>query len=63
MHHLFELAGGVSAVLAGQAPVLLIDQLQLREALVDLPLERLQGKARSSFPGKSQDVDITRQER
>lgn len=63
MHHLFELAGGVGAVLAGQAPVLLIDQLQLREALVDLPLERLQGKVRSSFPGKSQDVDIIRQER
>lgn len=45
VHHLFELAGRVGAVLTGQATVLLIDQLQLREALVDLPLERLQGKA------------------
>lgn len=63
VHHLLELAGRVGAVLAGQAPVLLIDQLQLRQALVDLPLERLQGKARSSFPGNSQEVDITHQER
>lgn len=63
MHHVFELAGGVGAVLAGQAPVLLIDQLQLRQALMDLPLERLQGKERSSFPASSQDVEITHQER
>lgn len=63
VHHLFELAGRVGAVLARQAPVLLIDQLQLRQPLVDLPLERLQGKARSSLPGNSQDVGIIHQER
>lgn len=63
VHHVFELAGRVGAVLAGQAPVLLIDQLQLRQALVDLPLERLQGKERSSFPGNSQHVGIIHRER
>lgn len=50
MYHLLQLAGGVSAVLAGKAPVLLIDQLQLSEPLMDLPLECLQSKWRNSAP-------------
>lgn len=39
--HGFELAGSVSAVLPGQAAVLVIDQLQLGQPLVNLPLETL----------------------
>lgn len=41
MHHLFEATGGICAVLPRQAPVLLVDQLQLGQALVDLSLESL----------------------
>ena len=41
VHHLFELAGRVGAVLTGQAPVLLIDQLQLSQAFMHLSLESL----------------------
>ena len=40
--HLPQAAGGVGAVLPGQASVLLVDQLQLGQALVDLPLEGLE---------------------
>lgn len=39
--HDFELAGGIGPVLPGQAAVLFVDQLQLSQTLVDLPLERL----------------------
>lgn len=42
--HDFELAGGVGPVLPGQAAVLFVDQLQLSQALVNLPLESLRGK-------------------
>lgn len=42
MHHLLQFAGRVGAVLAGQPPVLLVDELQLSQPLVDLPLEGLQ---------------------
>lgn len=42
LHHHFEFARRVGPVLPGQPAVLLVDQLQLSEALVDLPLERLQ---------------------
>lgn len=41
VHHHPELAGGVGAVLPSQAAVLFVDELQLSEALVNLPLERL----------------------
>lgn len=41
VHHRLQLAGRVCAVLTGQPAVLFIYQLQLRQALVDLPLERL----------------------
>jgi len=50
VYHLLQLAGRVSAVLAGKAPVLLIDQLQLSEPFMDLPLECLQSKWRNSAP-------------
>ncbi|KAF3845086.1 hypothetical protein F7725_008249 [Dissostichus mawsoni] len=39
-----EFAGGVGAVLPGQTAVLFVDQLQLSQTLVDLPLERLTGQ-------------------
>ncbi|TNN53320.1 hypothetical protein EYF80_036474 [Liparis tanakae] len=48
--HLPQAAGGVGAVLPGQAAILLIDQLQLGQALVDLPLEGLK-EAQSGFKG------------
>lgn len=41
MDHGFELAGSVGAVLSRQAAVLVIDQLQLSQPLVNLPLETL----------------------
>ena len=41
VNHLLQAAGGVSAVLSGQATVLLVDQFQLGQGLVDLPLESL----------------------
>lgn len=41
MDHLLQFAGRVGAVLPGQPPVLLVDELQLSEPLVDLPLEGL----------------------
>lgn len=42
--HDFQLAGGVGSVLPGQTAVLFVDQLQLSETLVNLPLERLRGR-------------------
>lgn len=39
--HLLQPAGRVGAVLPGQPPVLLVDELQLGEPLVDLPLKGL----------------------
>lgn len=42
MHHILEPAGGVGAVLPGQAPVLFVDELQLGQKLLHLPLEGLQ---------------------
>lgn len=42
--HDFELAGGVGSVLPGQTAILFVDQLQLSQALVNLPLERLRGE-------------------
>lgn len=39
--HGFELAGSVSAVLSGQAAVLVIDQFQVGQPLINLPLETL----------------------
>ncbi len=39
--HGFELAGSVSAVLPGQTAVLVVDQLQLGQPLMNLPLETL----------------------
>lgn len=41
MDHLLEPAGRVGSVLSGQTPVLLVDELQLGESLMDLPLEGL----------------------
>lgn len=41
VNHGFELAGSVSAVLSGQAAVLVIDQFQLGQPLMNLPLETL----------------------
>lgn len=41
--HRFELAGSVGAVLSGQAAVLIVDQFQLGQPLVYLPLEALKG--------------------
>lgn len=41
MHHFFEVAGRVSAVLTGQTSVLFIDELKLSEKLLHLTLERL----------------------
>lgn len=41
VNHLFQAACRVSAVLSGQTAVLLVDQLQLSQALVDLALESL----------------------
>ena len=58
MYHLLQLAGRVRAVLPGQPPVLLVDELQLREPLVDLPLEglrhtgRVSAKARGGGPAR-----------
>ncbi len=40
--HGFELAGPVSAVLSGQAAILVIHQFQLSQPLMNLPLETLQ---------------------
>lgn len=54
MHHLLQFAGRVGAVLAGQPPVLLVDELQLRQPLMDLPLEGLQhgeGGVSATTPG------------
>ena len=39
--HDLELAGPVGAVLPGQTPVLVVDDFQLSESLVNLPLETL----------------------
>lgn len=47
MDHLLQAAGRVGAVLPGQAAVLLVDQLQLGQALVHLSLESL-GPQRST---------------
>lgn len=41
MDHLLEAARRVGAILSGQAAVLLVDQLELGQALMDLPLESL----------------------
>lgn len=67
MHHVLESAGGVGAVLAGQAAVLFVDELQLGQTLLDLPLEGLQVKGnsvnnvksdlRTYFLGFSREVD------
>lgn len=48
MNHLFEAAGRVRAVLSGQAAVLLVDQLQLGQALMDLSLESLRPQRSTS---------------
>lgn len=42
MDHDFELAGPISAVLSGQAAILVINQFQLSQPLMNLPLETLQ---------------------
>lgn len=47
VHHVLESAGGVGAVLAGQAAVLFVDELQLGQTLLDLPLEGLQVKKKN----------------
>lgn len=44
MHHLSEAARGVCAVLPGQPTVLFVDQLQLRQTLLHLPLEGLRSQ-------------------
>lgn len=41
VHHRFELAGSVGAVLPGQPAVLIVDQLQLGQLLMNVPLETL----------------------
>lgn len=41
MDHCFELAGSVGAVFPGQPAVLIVDQLQLGQSLMNLPLETL----------------------
>ena len=48
VNHLFEAAGRVRAVLSGQAAVLLVDQLQLGQALMDLSLESLRPQRSTS---------------
>lgn len=42
LDHGLQFGRGVGPVLPGQTAVLLVDQLQLSEAFMDLPLERLQ---------------------
>lgn len=39
--HGFQLAGSVSAVLPGQAAILVVDEFQLSQPLINLPLENL----------------------
>lgn len=41
MHHVLESAGGVGAVLPGQAAVLFIDELQLGQTFLYLTLKGL----------------------
>lgn len=41
MDHGFEPAGSVRAVLSGKATVLVVDEFQLSQALIHLPLEAL----------------------
>lgn len=45
--HDLKFAGSVGAVLSGQTAVLFVDQLQLSQALMNLPLERLKGENES----------------
>lgn len=42
LHHDFKFTRCVSPVLPSETAVLLVDELQLSETLMDLPLERLQ---------------------
>lgn len=41
MHHLLQFAGGVGAVLPSQPPVLFVDELQLCQSFMNLPLKGL----------------------
>lgn len=49
VHHVLESAGGVGAVLAGQAAVLFVDELQLGQTLLDLPLKGLEVKKKKTL--------------
>lgn len=42
--HELELTGSVGPVLPGQTPILVVDQFQVRQAFVNLPLETLKDK-------------------
>lgn len=44
LDHELELTGSVGPVLPGQTPILVVDQLQVRQAFVNLPLETLKDK-------------------
>lgn len=43
-HHGLELTGAVGPVLPGQTTILVVDQLQVGQSLVNLPLETLKTK-------------------
>lgn len=44
MDHELELTGSVGPVLPGQTAILVVDQFQVRQAFVNLPLETLKDK-------------------
>lgn len=52
MHHLLQLAGCVCAVLPRQPPVLFVDELQLCQSFVNLPLKGLRREAEVSTDGQ-----------
>lgn len=49
MDHCFELAGSVCAVFPGQPAVLIVDQLELGQSLMNLPLETLKKREEAFF--------------
>lgn len=52
VHHLLQLAGCVRAVLSSQPPVLLVDELQLCQSFVNLPLKGLWQEVEVSTHGQ-----------
>lgn len=51
VNHLLQATGRIGAVLSGQATVLLVDQFQLRQALMNLSLESLRPQRSTSVRG------------